>query len=111
MAQGCLQGNQIAAFFQKGVRGKGMPEIVEPETLDAQLFQKCSPSPVDANKSFPGFWIFKNVLAAVPAVMELVKQFTQRLVKRYHPDFPVFAPLCLYSDKSFFQVNLVPFKV
>ena len=58
-----------------------MTEVVEPKTLDAQVFQECFPSPVDAYKSFPGFRIFKNVLAAVPAVMEFVKHLFHRIVK------------------------------
>jgi hypothetical protein len=60
MSQRGLQGNQITAFFQKGIGGKRVSEIVEPKTLDAQAFQKCSPSSVDSYKSFPGFWIFKG---------------------------------------------------
>jgi hypothetical protein len=55
--------------------------------------------------------INKYISIAVPAVMEPVKQLFHRIIKRYHPDFPVFAPLCLYSDKAFFQVNPVPFQV
>jgi hypothetical protein len=55
--------------------------------------------------------INKYISAVIPAVMELVKHLFHRIVERYHPDFPVFAPLCLYPDKAFFQVNLASFQV
>jgi hypothetical protein len=41
MPQGCLQGYQITAFFQKGIGGKRVPKIVKSKAFDAQVFQKC----------------------------------------------------------------------
>ena len=55
---------------------------MEPKTFDAQVFQKCSPSSVNAYKSFPGFRIFKNVLAAIPAVIELVSDGVRHVIWR-----------------------------
>jgi len=50
VTEGRLQGNQITAFFQKCVRGKGMPEIVEPKALYSKVFQKVSSSFIDVYK-------------------------------------------------------------